>query len=234
MTKLSKGLLLVWTDIPAELEYEFNDWYNREHMRDRILRIDGFIRGRRFVAVAVAGAPRYLAVYEAHSIAVLQSEPYRALVRNPDALSRRFIPLFQNVIKGICDVVTEAGEAEGSVIAMLPIVRKPPHDSAALRLWISQSLVPRLMREHGIVAARYIEKNAATLAAATAEHLRSTDKYIDALLMIEAVSEADLAGALALIEPGEFRARGAEPDGAAQRLNLVYTQHVPPVVAGAR
>ena len=232
MTQSNKGLLLVWTDIPADLEYDFNEWYNREHMRDRILRIAGFIRGRRFVAVA--GAPRYLAVYEAHSIAVMQSEPYRALVRNPDALSRRFIPLFQNTIKGICDVVTEAGEAEGAAIAMLPMVRKPSHDSAALRQWISKSLVPRLMREHGIVAARYIEKNSAALAAGTTEHLRPTDKYIDALLMIEAVSEADLAGALALVDADQFRAHGAEPDGAARRLNLIYTQHVLPVVAGAR
>jgi hypothetical protein len=230
MKQSNKGLLLVWTDIPAELDYEFNEWYNREHMRDRILRIDGFIRGRRFVAVA--GEPKYLAVYECHSIDVLQSEPYRALVRNPDALSRRFIPVFKNTIKGICDIVADAGEAEGTAIAMLPMVRAPSHDSAALRQWMSQSLLPKLMGEHGIVAARYIEKNPVALAAGTAEHLRPTDQYIDALLMIEAVSETDLAGALAHVKAGEFCAQGAELEGAARRLNLIYTQHVPP--AGAR
>jgi len=228
MTQSNKGLLLVWTDIPADLEYDFNEWYNREHMRDRILRIAGFTRGRRFVAVA--GAPKYLAVYESRSIAVLQSEPYRALVRNPDALSRRFIPLFQNTVKGICDIVAEAGEAEGAAISVLPMLRGPSRNPAALRQWMAQSLIPKLMREHGIVAARYIEKNSAALAAGTAEHLRSTDKYIDALLMIEAVSETDLASALALIMPGEFRAQGAELDGAPRRLNLIYTQHVSPTV----
>ena len=86
-----KGLLLVWTDIPVELEYEFNEWYNRDHVRERILGVPGFIRGRRFVSDS--GTPKYLATYEAESIAVFTSEPYRAIVRNPDAPSRKFISL---------------------------------------------------------------------------------------------------------------------------------------------
>ena len=129
---------------------------------------------------------------------------------------------------GICDIVAEAGEAEGAAISVLPMLRRSSHNPAALRQWMAQSLIPKLMREHGIVAARYIEKNPAALAAGTAEHLRPTDKYIDALLMIEAVSQSDLASALALIEPGEFRAQGAELDGAPRLLNLFYTQHVSP------
>ncbi|MBI3043094.1 MAG: hypothetical protein HYY78_09745 [Betaproteobacteria bacterium] len=74
-----RALLLVWTDVPADMEAEFNDWYDREHMRERV-EVPGFIRGRRFAAVS--GAPRYLALYEAQSAAVMMSDAYLALNRH--------------------------------------------------------------------------------------------------------------------------------------------------------
>jgi hypothetical protein len=90
------GLLLVWTNIPEDLESGFNEWYNREHMRDRILGVPGFTRGRRFVAFE--GGPRYLAIYETRNVAVLQSEPYLALKRVFDPLSLRFVPHFRDTL----------------------------------------------------------------------------------------------------------------------------------------
>ena len=50
------GLLMVWTDIAPELDERFNEWYMREHMPDRVLRIPGFRHGRRFVSTS--GSPR--------------------------------------------------------------------------------------------------------------------------------------------------------------------------------
>lgn len=89
-------------------------------------------------------------------------------------------------------------------------------------------------RKHGIVAARYAEKNPAALAAGTAEHLRPTDRYIDAVFMIEAVSRQDLADALPLVEGEALAVHGAEPQGEARRLSVIYTLHVPPRSAGGR
>jgi hypothetical protein len=43
-----QALLMVCTDVPAEIESRFNDWYNRERLRERI-EVPGFIRARRFV-----------------------------------------------------------------------------------------------------------------------------------------------------------------------------------------
>ena len=230
MAQQPKGLLMVWTDIPAELEYEFTEWYNRDHVRERILGVPGFIRGRRFVSES--GSPKYLATYEAESIAVLTSEPYRAIVRDPDAPSRRFIPRFEHTIKGICDITAEAGEAEGAALGVLPLTRSPGREPG-LRRWIADALVPGLMRKHGVVAARYAEKNPAALAAGTAEHLRPTDRYIDAVLMIEAVCREDLAAALQLVARKALAVHGAEPQGEARRLSVIYTLHVPPRSAGA-
>jgi hypothetical protein len=36
-TKKGTGLLMVWTDVPAEHEAEFNRWYNEEHMMEGIV-----------------------------------------------------------------------------------------------------------------------------------------------------------------------------------------------------
>lgn len=69
-----KGFLLVTMDPPPNVEEEFNDWYDTEHVPER-LGIEGFESGRRFVCVA--GWPKYLALYDLTTIGVLESEAYR-------------------------------------------------------------------------------------------------------------------------------------------------------------
>lgn len=57
MTSTPPGLLIVWTNIPEELEYDFNDWYNRVHMPERIQAQGGN---------PDAPAARFRAVYTIH------------------------------------------------------------------------------------------------------------------------------------------------------------------------
>jgi hypothetical protein len=71
-----KGFLLVTMDPPPNVEEEFNDWYDTEHVPDR-LAIEGFESGRRFVAVS--GWPKYLALYDLTTIGVLESDAYRKM-----------------------------------------------------------------------------------------------------------------------------------------------------------
>ena len=68
------GLLLVMMEIKPEREEEFNRWYNEEHVPER-LAIPGFRKARRFKAVE--GEPKYLALYELDSPAVLETETYK-------------------------------------------------------------------------------------------------------------------------------------------------------------
>ena len=42
-------MLLTSMDIDAAHEAEFNRWYNREHLEERVA-IDGFLEARRYVA----------------------------------------------------------------------------------------------------------------------------------------------------------------------------------------
>ena len=62
--KKGTGLLMVWVDVPADKEKEFNRWYNDEHLAER-LAIPGFLAGARYEAVK--GSPKHLAYYELES-----------------------------------------------------------------------------------------------------------------------------------------------------------------------
>ena len=64
-----KGLLLVTMEPPAGLEEEFNDWYDHEHLPQR-MRMPGFETGARFVCLE--GWPRWLALYDLASLAALR------------------------------------------------------------------------------------------------------------------------------------------------------------------
>lgn len=75
------GLLLTMTEVPPELDAEFNDWYDREHLPER-LAIPGFVSARRWQTDLKPGAGKYLATYELESAAVLESPPYLAKFRD--------------------------------------------------------------------------------------------------------------------------------------------------------
>jgi hypothetical protein len=67
------GLLMVWTDIDAEYEGEFNRWYDEEHL-PRLLEVPGFLSAGCYQALR--GGPKYLAIYEFEDHNVLRSSAY--------------------------------------------------------------------------------------------------------------------------------------------------------------
>lgn len=80
------GLLMVWTDVDAGCEAEFNKWYDEEHM-NRLLAIPGFLSGARYVALR--GAPKYLAMYELEDHNVLRSAAFIDTVRYQPSAARQ-------------------------------------------------------------------------------------------------------------------------------------------------
>src|SRR5262249_53210158 len=87
--KKGTGLLMVWADVPAEKEKEFNRWYNEEHLAER-LAIPGFLSGARYEAVK--GSPKHLAYYELESPEVLESAAYKKVSANPTEWTKRLGP----------------------------------------------------------------------------------------------------------------------------------------------
>ena len=84
------GLLFVLSEPSAAMEEEYNDWYDREHIPERI-GINGFLSAVRFVSTA--RARRYLALYDLVGIDVLQSPAYRAFAgENFTPWTKRVVP----------------------------------------------------------------------------------------------------------------------------------------------
>jgi len=83
------GLLMVWADVPADKEEEFNRWYNEEHLQER-LAVPGFLSGARYEAVK--SGPKHLACYELEDVAVLESAAYKRVQAHPTDWTRRCSP----------------------------------------------------------------------------------------------------------------------------------------------
>ena len=87
--KKGTGLLMVWTDVPADKEADFNRWYNEEHLAER-LSIPGFLSAARYEAVKEG--PKHLAYYELESVDVLESDAYKRVQAHPTEWTKRCSP----------------------------------------------------------------------------------------------------------------------------------------------
>lgn len=71
-----KGMLIVTTNPPADFEEELNDWYDTDHIAER-LAVPGFESGRRYAMPDMAC--RYLALYDMRDVDVLKTPAYLAV-----------------------------------------------------------------------------------------------------------------------------------------------------------
>jgi hypothetical protein len=101
MPLAGKGMLLTSMDIDPSDEAEFNRWYDREHLEERVA-IDGFLEARRYVAHE--GSPKYLCLYSTATFDVLDSPAYRAKLANPTDWSKRTMARFKNMIRSAADM----------------------------------------------------------------------------------------------------------------------------------
>ncbi|HYD06575.1 MAG TPA: DUF4286 family protein, partial [Reyranella sp.] len=74
-----RGMLVVYTEVKPRHERDLNEWYNREHIDERV-NLPGFHRARRYVSVK--GSPKYLATYECDSAEDLATPGYLHLLAN--------------------------------------------------------------------------------------------------------------------------------------------------------
>lgn len=74
MTGSPNGMLFVATDVAAQDEADFNQWYDREHVEERV-RVPGFLSGTRYQALQ--GVRKYLGLYKTASLASFTSQAYR-------------------------------------------------------------------------------------------------------------------------------------------------------------
>lgn len=132
------GMLMTSMDIDAAHEREFNQWYDREHLAERVA-IPGFVEARRYVAVDAA--PKYLGLYSTENFDVLDSDAYRTALANQTAWSKTNIGRFQNMLRSVARITVSRGQGRGAALGLVRI-RPPERDADALREAICVLLDP--------------------------------------------------------------------------------------------
>ena len=125
-TKKGKGIYLVWADVPADMEDDFNMWYNEEHLAE-LLAIPGVLSAARYVSVS--GTPKYLSAYELERAEVRDTPEYKKHLIAPTEWSKkinlgsRATKIIQNNYTQIYPVEVDSEVAASEMAPFLQIGR---------------------------------------------------------------------------------------------------------------
>jgi hypothetical protein len=155
MPLAGKGMLLTSMDIDPSDDVDFNRWYDREHLEERVA-IPGFLEARRYIAHQ--GSPKYLCLYSTETFDVLDSPAYRAKLASQTDWSRKTMARFKNMIRAVARITISRGQGRG---AALGIVRLRPMAGGEdkLRTALQQKLDPE--KSDGIISMHLIENDPA-------------------------------------------------------------------------
>ncbi|QPF83420.1 hypothetical protein IC762_27475 [Bradyrhizobium genosp. L] len=148
-----QGMLLTSMDVDPLHEAEFNRWYDREHIEERVA-IDGFVEARRYVAHDAK--PKYLGLYTTATFDVLDSPTYRKALANQTEWSKANIARFENMIRGVARISISRGVGRGAALGIIRL--RPPADGAEkLRDALREQLDPSQL--DGIISMHLLEND---------------------------------------------------------------------------
>src|SRR3981189_38991 len=148
-------MLLTSMNVDAADEAEFNRWYDREHLEERVA-IPGFLEARRYVAHD--GNPKYLSLYSTETFDVLDSPAYRTALSNQPAWSKANIARFKNMIRGVSRITISHGTGRGAALGIIRL-RPVAGGGEQLRTALREQLDPSKL--DGIISMHLLENDPA-------------------------------------------------------------------------
>lgn len=155
MPMAGKGMLLTSMDIDASDEADFNRWYDREHLQERVA-IEGFLEARRYVAHDAS--PKYLCLYSTSTIEVLDSPAYKRRLANPTEWSKKTMARFRNMVRAVARITISRGQGRGAALGIVRI-RPPAGEEDRLRSALRDALDPQPL--DGVISMHLIESDPA-------------------------------------------------------------------------
>ncbi|MBR0842502.1 hypothetical protein JQ607_20065 [Bradyrhizobium liaoningense] len=162
MPLAGKGMLLTSMNIDAADEPDFNRWYDREHLEERVA-IDGFLEARRYVAHAAN--PKYLCLYSTATLDVLDSPAYRARLASPTDWSRQSMARFKDMLRVVACITVSNGSGRGAALGVVRL-RPTPDQAARWRDALQDKLAPEA--RDGVISMHLLESEP-ELSGATAD-----------------------------------------------------------------
>lgn len=185
-----QGMLFVASDILEADEADFNAWYDREHVEERV-RMRGVISAARYIALQ--GRPKYLSLYWAESISVFASPAYAHAFLNQTEWSQRTLPKMVAPTRRIGNVSAGVGQGSGAFVATMAL--NLPEDPQALAERCAD-IGARLSEDPGFVHAYLLSPDDALSRPLPQEDLVTRRMY--PIFIIESSSDASNARATEL------------------------------------
>jgi hypothetical protein len=147
MALRGKGMLVVLNEVERRDEPDFTEWYNREHIDERV-NLPGFKRARRYVAAKAS--PKFLATYECSKVGDLATPGYLALLANQTPWSQRVMNTFTYFKRMTLRIQVDLTHGEGG---SLTCVRFEPDMKTRVPLiaWLRDEALPKAIAMPGMV-----------------------------------------------------------------------------------
>ncbi len=204
MTPAARGILAIWNDCRPGREAEFEQWFQGEHLEER-LSVPGFLFGRRHEAIS--GSSAFFNFYVTESPAVLTSKPYLDRLNDPTPMTRKIMSeVFTNMCRTVCRRSARLSSVRGAFAVTARF--NEAVDEAALA-----ASLRGFANDPAIASGEiWIAADQPGVPMATEEKLRGGDRKITACLMIDTLRQSDaeklatrLAGQFPTADVGAFR-----------------------------
>jgi len=197
MSLPGEAFLAVWNDAPAELEDEFNVWYMREHMPERVA-VPGFLGGRRYIAWE-RSFHRYFALYPTRTLSVLNGPDYLARLNAPSPWTQKMFPRLLNYVRGACRIIASRSEGVGGFIAAIRLSLS--EFDRGLEKSASMAAAAEIHGLDGVTGVHIgIVDPEVTNAPSTERQLRTAESSFDAVVLVETTSRRGAEEAMPTIE----------------------------------
>ena len=195
MTSAARGILAIWNDCRPGREAEFEQWFQGEHLEER-LSVPGFLFGRRHEAIS--GSSAFFNFYVTETPAVLTAKPYLDRLNDPTPMTRKIMSeVFMNMCRTVCRRSARLTNMRGAFAVTTRFNETP--DEAALA-----ASLRGLAGDPAIASGEiWIAADPPGAPMAAEEKLRGGDRKIRACLMVDTLRQSD-AEELGLVLAGQF------------------------------
>lgn len=171
------GILAIFNNVAPGREAEFEEWFQHEHLAERIA-VPGFLIGRRHEAIS--GQPRYFNFYVTQSVEILKSAAYLGRLDAPTPMTRTVMSeIFKDMIRTVCRRTFRLGVMRGTGVVTVRFGER--RDETALT-----AAIERLIRDKAVACGEVWQAaDPLEFPVSLEERLRGGDRKIEMCLLVE-------------------------------------------------
>jgi heme-degrading monooxygenase HmoA len=172
---MAKGILIAAMNIGNAAADEFHDWYDTEHLPERV-RVPGFQRCQRWIGTQDPKVS--VATYDLETVGVLQSQGYQAIGgANLSPWSKRVTSRVERLMRFEGDQILPGDRLppEGAGGLLLNAMNVEPAAEAEFNEWYDNEHIPALAAVPGVLCARRFRATSANRRYVALYHLDSPE-----------------------------------------------------------